>query len=218
MALASRAPVLGINLGELGFLAELEPDEAPLALPEVLAGAGWIEERLGLEAQTLTSDGAPHDEPIVGLNDAFVGRGEYARAVRVRITVDDVPFISVMGDGLIVATPTGSTAYNHAARGPILDPRLRSLVLTPVSPYLSFSSPVVLAPGSRVELEVETDWTATLTVDGQHDVLLRSGWRVRITPSGLSARFLRLRPPGEFYTALHRRLRPDHFWDQRTQQ
>ena len=218
LALQSGPPVLGVNLGELGFLAELQPPEAYLVLPEVLAGAGWVEERLGLEAQTLFSDGTPHSEPIVGLNDAFVGRGEYARVVHVRITVDEVPFTSVVGDGLIVATPTGSTAYNHAARGPILDPRLRSLVLTPVSPYLTFSSPVVLAPDSRVELEVVTDWTATLTVDGQHDVLLRSGWRVRIAPSRLRARFLRLRPAGEFYTTLHRRLRPDHFWDERPRQ
>lgn len=215
LALDSGAPVLGVNLGELGFLAELEPDEAPAALPGILAGAGWVEERLGLEALATSSDGVPYGPPILGLNDAFVGRGEYARVVHVRIAVDDVPFTSIVGDGVIVATPTGSTAYNHAARGPILDPRLRSLVVTPVSPYLTFSSPVVLAPGSRLELEVVTDWTATLTVDGQDDVLLRSGWRVRIAPSRLPARFLRLRPPGEFYTALHRRLRPDHFWDQR---
>ncbi len=218
LALESGAPVLGVNLGELGFLAELQPDEAPTALPTILAGAGWVEERLGLEAQTLTSDGVPHGEPIIGLNDAFVGRGEYARVVHVRIAVDELPFTSIVGDGVIVATPTGSTAYNHAARGPILDPRLRSLVVTPVSPYLTFASPVVLAPDSRLELEVVTDWTATLTVDGTHDVLLRSGWRVRIAPSSLPARFLRLRPPGEFYTALHRRLRPDHFWDERARQ
>jgi len=218
LALQSGAPVLGVNLGELGFLAELEPEEAPAALLGILSGAGWVEERLGLEATTISSDGAPHGEPIIGLNDAFVGRGEFARVVHLRIAVDGIPFTTIVGDGLIVATPTGSTAYNHAARGPILDPRLRSMVVTPVSPYLTFASPVVLAPDSRVEIEVTTDWTATLTVDGQHDVLLRSGQRVLIAPAPLPARFLRLRPPGEFYTALHRRLRPDHFWDERARQ
>jgi NAD+ kinase len=218
LAVDSGAPVLGVNLGELGFLAELQPEDAPAVLPQILAGAGWVEERLGLEALATSSDGVPHGEPILGLNDVFVGRGEYARVVHIRIAIDDVAFTSIVGDGLIVATPTGSTAYNHAARGPILDPRLRSLVLTPVSPYLTFSSPVVLAPDSRIELEVVTDWTATLTVDGQSDVLLRSGWRVRIVPSRRPARFLRLRPPGEFYATLQRRLRPDHFWDERARQ
>lgn len=215
LAVPVGAPVLGVNLGELGFLAELEPEDASAAIPTILEGAGWVEERLGLVAQVTTADGAPHGDPILGLNETFVGRGEFARVVRIRIAVDDIPFTSIVGDGLIVATPTGSTAYNHAARGPILDPRLRSFVLTPVSPYLSFASPVVLAPESTVELEVITDRTATLTVDGQRDVPLRNGQRVRVSPADRPARFLRLRSPSEFYSSLQARLRPDHFWEER---
>lgn len=215
LALRDEVPLLGVNLGELGFLAELSPEEAPERLQEYLSGGGRIEDRLVLRVSLRDAKpgrdraGASH----VALNDALVGRGEYARVVRVKVSVDGEPFTTCVGDGVLVATPTGSTAYNLAAGGPVLDPRLRSMVLKPLLPYLTFPHPVVLAPDSSVELEVSTDHTAAVTIDGQIDLPLGSGERVRIEADPRPSRFLRLRPPSHFYSALVRRLRPDHFWE-----
>ncbi len=213
LALPVGVPVAGVNLGELGFLAELTPDEAATRLPELLAGAGRIEERLALSVVVEGGPGQERRGPFGALNDVLVGRGELSRVVRVRVAVAGEHFTTYLGDGVLVATPTGSTAYNLAVGGPVLDPRLRSVVLAPVAPYLTFSYPVVLAPGATVEMEVSTDHIAALTVDGQIDVPLRSGQRVVVEPAGHPSRFVRLSPPDHFYRVLSRRLRPDHFWD-----
>jgi len=213
LALPAGVPVLGVNLGELGFLAELTPEEALTKLAELLAGAGWIEERLALRASVDGRPGEAVPRSLSALNDVLVGRGELSRVVRVQVAVDGERFTTYLGDGVVVATPTGSTAYSLAVGGPVLDPRLRGVVLAPVAPYLTFSYPVVLAPGAEVELEVRTDYGAALTVDGQIDVPLRSGQRVRVEPDARPSRFLRLLPPTHFYRVLSQRLRPDHFWD-----
>ena len=213
LALPADVPVVGVNLGELGFLAELTPEDAPAKLPEFLAGAGRVEERLAIRACVSGIPGAPARGPFVALNDVLVGRGELARIVRVKATINGERFTTYVGDGVLVATPTGSTAYNLAAGGPILDPRLRSLVVTPVLPYLTFSYPLVLAPDTELELEVSAAHPAAMTVDGQIDVPLRGGQLVRIAADPRPSRFLRLQPPTCFYSVLSRRLRPDHFWD-----
>ena len=216
LALASGAPILGVNLGELGFLAELSPSDSLTKLPAVLAGEGWIEERLVLSVAANDRVGQRIAGPLVALNDVFVGRGELSRVVRIRLSADGQPFTTCHGDGVLVSTPTGSTAYNLAAGGPVLDPRLRSIVLTPVNPYLTFAYPVVLAPDVGMELVVSTDHGAALTVDGQIDVPLPDGAIVRVEPHPRAARFLRLRPPSHFYRDLSGRLRPDHFWTDAT--
>ncbi len=213
LALPLGVPLLGINMGELGFLSELTPDDALARLPGILAGEGRVEERLALQASVVSSSGEPLCGPYVGLNDVLVSRGELSRVVRVKVAVEGEHFTSYLCDGVLVATPTGSTAYNLAAGGPVLDPRLRSVILTPILPYLTFSYPLVLAPDAGLELDVRTDYTAMLTVDGQVDVPLKSGQRVRVAPDPRPGRFLRLRPPTYFYGALRNRLKPDHFWD-----
>jgi NAD+ kinase len=212
MALPTDVPVFGVNLGELGFLAEVDPAESLTRLPEVLAGGGWVEERLAATATVLDESDHAVAGPFVLLNEAFVGRGELSRVVRVTVQADDERFTTCVGDGVIVATPTGSTGYNLAAGGPVVDPRLASLVFTPVNSYLSFSYPLILAPGVGVTLTVGTDHGAALTVDGQIDVALREGQRVRVEPHPRPGRFLRLRPPSHFYCDISERLRPDHFW------
>jgi NAD+ kinase len=213
VALRAGVPVLGVNLGELGFLAELTPEEALARLPELLAGAGWIEERMALRVSVQADPPELTPGPFTALNDVLVGRGELSRVVRVQVAVDGQHFTTYLGDGVLVTTPTGSTAYNLAVGGPVLDPRLRSVVVTPVAPYLTFSYPVVLQPEARVVLALGTDYVGALTVDGQIDLPLRSGQRVQVEPDGRPARFLRLLPPGQFYRVLSHRLRPDHFWD-----
>jgi NAD+ kinase len=160
--------------------------------------------------------------PLVALNDVLVGRGELSRVVRIAVSLDGVPFTTYVGDGVLVATPTGSTAYNLAAHGPIVDPRLRTTTLVPLLPYLTFPYPVVLAPDTVVELDPGTRSSADvgggearcamLSVDGQVDLGLAPGQKVRVSSDPRPSRFLRLRPPAYFYTTLTRRLRPDHFW------
>jgi NAD+ kinase len=210
-ALRAGVPVLGVNLGELGFLAELSPEQAVTVLPELLAGGGWLEERVAMEVMSTACQTAC---PLIAINDVQIGRGELSRVVKIGVRIGDTGFTSYLGDGVLVATPTGSTAYSLAAGGPVLDPRLESLVLTPLVPYLSFPYPVVLAPNTTLRLTVSTDYTAALTVDGQVDVPLRSGDVVTISQAANPVRFLRCGPPEQFYRTLTRRLRPDHFWDE----
>jgi NAD+ kinase len=212
LAILSGTPILGVNMGELGFLAELSPADAESRLPALLAGEGWVEERV---AMAVSIDGAPvSGEPLIAINDALVGRGELSRVVKVTVWIDGARFTTYLGDGLLVATPTGSTAYSLAAGGPVLDPRLSSIILTPIVPYLSFPYPVVLAPGAAVRLAVSTDYSAALTIDGQVDVPLRSGDSVTICSAAQPCRFLRCESPARFYQTLTRRLRPDHFWEE----
>lgn len=212
LAVELGVPILGVNLGELGFLAELSPDEARQDLSKFLSGQGRIEERLAARATLIDEDGS-EGESFVFLNDLLLGRGALSRVVRVSLTIDSQHFTTYVGDGLLVATPTGSTAYNVALGGPVVDPRLRSLIVSPVAPYLTFAHPVVLAPNSEIELCFTVDSIGALTIDGQIDRPFRLGQRLQIASVAKPARFLRASPPRHFYDALARRLRPDHFWD-----
>lgn len=142
------------------------------------------------------------------LNDAFVGRGARGRAVHLRVHVDGGELASYVADGLIVATPTGSTAYALAAGGPILPPELRNILLVPVAPHLSMERPVVLAEGVTVRLTVAGRRPAVLTVDGQTAAELRNQDVVSVEASPHVARFARVRERTYFYRSLVKRLVP----------
>ncbi|MBI2940803.1 MAG: NAD(+)/NADH kinase [Chloroflexi bacterium] len=203
-------PIVGVNLGELGFLAELDPDTVVERLPDFLTGGGWIEERLVLRAEVVRHDAEPLT--FAALNDVYVGRGTLSRVVRVRTTINDARFTTYFGDGLIVATPTGSTAYNLAAGGPVVDPQLALMVITPVAPYLAFRHPLVVPGDACIELEPFSDGPIGLTIDGQIDLTIESGQRVRVTRDPKPSYFLRSQPPTYFYLTLTQRLKPDRFW------
>ena len=127
--------------------------------------------------------------------------------MRLQVNLDGTPFTTYACDGLIVASPTGSTAYALAAGGPILPPTLRNMILVPIAPHLSLDKPVVLAPTSVVEVRVSTDHQAILTVDGQNETTLKSDDVVRIAASERSAQLARVQPPEYFYQTLMTRLR-----------
>ncbi|MCX6020935.1 MAG: NAD(+)/NADH kinase [Chloroflexi bacterium] len=216
MALPRIVPVLGVNFGRLGFLAELQPEEAAARIPELLAGHGRIEERAMVEVSihrpevAVTENGqerlTPPEGPLTALNDIVVAR--YAgRPVYIEVTVDGHLLNIYRCDGVIVSTATGSTGYNLSAGGPILHPESQNLVLTPVAPHLSLSNSLVLAPGSVVDLRVHTDHLALLSVDGQLDVPLQEGDHLIVRRSPHVARFLRVGPPGLFFQHLMDRLR-----------
>ena len=182
-------PILGVNLGNLGFLAEVAPDEQSEALERVLRGDLRIEERMRLEAVT-ERDGAEVGR-YLGLNDAVISRGELSRMVHLETYTDDVFVATYRGDGLIVSTPTGSTAYSLSAGGPILLPGFDAFILTPICPHTLTQRPVVLPETCQIEIRVTTrDGGAQLTVDGQSGLTLEDGDRVVVRRSAHPVRFV----------------------------
>jgi NAD+ kinase len=202
---ANRAdvPLLGVNVGRLGFLTETVPEEAPDVLESFLEGDIDVQERLALVAE---AEGAPWDEPQWALNEVIVEKTARHRLVTLAAFVGEDPVTTFSADGVIVATPTGSTAYSFSARGPIVSPWLQCLVLTPVSPHMLFDRPLVLAPDEHVVLEVKGVEPGLLSADGRPGLELPIGSRVRIRRADRPARFLRRKESETFYSLLRRKF------------
>jgi NAD+ kinase len=195
--------VLGVKVGRLGFLTEVAPEEAPSLLDTWMAGGGRIDERMALVAE---AEGAPWSEPQWALNEVIVEKGVRHRVVRLGATVNEDHVTTFSADGVIVASPTGSTAYSFSARGPIVSPRLPCLVLTPVSAHMVFDRAIVLAPDERVTLEVREEESALLSADGRPGLELPVGARVSIRRSDRPARLLRREVTESFYSLLRRKF------------
>jgi NAD+ kinase len=196
-------PILAINLGRVGFLSEMAPEQFDARA--VVEGRYWIEERAMLHA-VWSRDGRLLGESEA-LNDVVIGRGKLARVIRLTTYIDGDYLKTFVADGAIVATATGSTAYVFATGGPILAPEVKTLVLVPIAPYLSQLKSLVLPEGSRVLFRLDTDHDAILTVDGQIDVELRNGDEVLVQASKNIARFARFQLRTYFYSTLVDRLR-----------
>ncbi|HMK09759.1 MAG TPA: NAD(+)/NADH kinase [Anaerolineales bacterium] len=201
---ASQVPILGINFGRFGFLTEVRPEEWRPVLERVLSGDYWIERRMMLRAVHRRLRGEPNSWDV--LNECVVGRGEVARPVHLTAEIDGRYLTTYVADGLIAATPTGSTAYALAAGGPILPPTLRNILLVPVAPHLSIDRAIVLDEGSAVRVTVHTDHQATLSVDGHPPERMADGDAVEVRASEYSATFVRLQDPGYFYRNLTSRM------------
>lgn len=182
-------PLLGANLGSLGYLTEVVPEQLDMALDRYFHGAEgdtwWFDERLMLDVSV---GGRPVGR---ALNEAVIEKHEAGHTVRLLARIDGEPFTHYAADGLIVATPTGSTAYSLSARGPIVSPRHRAILLTPVSPHMMFDRTLVLDPTEVVEVEVSGHRKADLAVDGQYIQTLGDGDVVKCTSSEATARFVR---------------------------
>jgi len=198
--------ILGINLGRMGFLTEAEPDGWHEILPRVLAGDYWVEERMMLRATVGAQRAAPQQGDA--LNDVVVGQGAVSRVVRLEVRVDGDLLTTYVADALIVATPTGSTAYALAAGGPIMPPQQRNILLVPVAPHLSLDRAVVLAEGACVEVGVRGHSPAVLTLDGETLAELSAGDTIKVETSPHVARFARVRERDYFYRTLMARLVP----------
>ena len=205
LACLSHTPVLGINLGTLGFLAEMEPAEVPERIPPLVRGDYWVEERIMLQIEHW------RDGERLGtyqaLNEAVVGRRALSRVVRVATRLNDQELTTYTADGVLVATPTGSTAYSHAAGGPILHPEVHSLILTPICAHPTTSGSIVVPANTVVELTARTDHEAALSIDGQEDMPMRDGDVAVMSTSPHRARFLRNQKRDYFYETLLRKLR-----------
>ncbi len=195
----SRVPILGVNLGRIGFLIQVEKEEWREYFDKLLNGEAWIENRMMLYAEHIRSG------EVMGswnaLNEVVVGRGQTLRPVRLSASVDGRHLTSYVADGLIASTATGSTAYALAAGGPILPPELRNILLVPIAPHLSVDRAVVLAEGSTVSI-LNNGENAVLSVDGQPSITLMEDDRVDVRAAEVTAQFVRFGDPGYFYRNL----------------
>jgi NAD+ kinase len=197
-------PILGVNLGRLGFLTDVDTRAFFANLDRIVEGDWRLEERVMVRGEYTGEDG---DLAVYhGLNDIYVSRRAPGRPIYVDLAIDCARVAVYRCDGIIVSTPTGSTGYSLAAGGPILVPTEHHLVLTPVSAHLALARSIVLQPQTEVEMLVTSDHGATLSVDGQEDVPLASGTRVRARMSEHVTRFARLRAPESFYAELAEKL------------
>jgi NAD+ kinase len=185
-------PIIGVNVGQMGYLTDIEPAGTRAALERFLAGERHVEERMLLQV-TVERAGHPTEEHLV-FNEAVLEKTPMGHTVRLAVDVDGQFFTTYAADGLIVATPTGSTAYSFSARGPIVAPTHRALVLTPVSPHMLFDRSLVLDPAARLRLVVQGHRAATLSVDGRNLGELDEGDHITCTAAERSARLVTFGP------------------------
>lgn len=201
LAAPQGAPVVGVNLGQLGFLAELSPLDVPQQLSRILDGEGWMEERMMLRTSVQAAGLA-----VDALNDSVVSRGPLPRAVRIDVHIDGALFTTYVADGVIVATPTGSTAYSLALGGPIIEPSVHSILITPVAGHLTVVRSLVVPPVAKIGLTFHSREPGTVSIDGQIDIPVQEGDTIEVSASPFVARFVRLQPRGYFYRSLVQRL------------
>jgi len=197
-------PILGVNLGGFGFLAEVNGPEVERALHRLLEGDFRLDERMMLRAR-VEHEGRTSQE-FLALNDIVITKSGYARLVKLRTFVNNEHLATHLADGLIVATPTGSTAYSLSAGGPIVHPAVEGLVLTPICAHTLNGRAVVVSAGDTIVIQVEpVGAPPILTVDGQEGYPLQPGDEVRVERSPLHTRLVRL-GPGGFYSLLRAKL------------
>ena len=199
-------PILGTAMGKLGFMTELPPEVACEGLKEVLEGSYWVDERLmlmakigGRNGQTDTSVGGEH---LLALNEVVVTRGSTVRVVHIDVKVDQAPLVRYVADGVIVATPTGSTAYSLAAGGPVLAPNVPAMLIVPVAAHLTPLRSIVVPPTSRVDLTPSADQPAVLVLDGQTQINLEHEQHVSVEVAREKTLFARTGKQSRFYETL----------------
>ena len=190
-SLEHETPVLGVNLGNLGFLTEIRRHELYPALIHVMEGKFDIEERALLDVVHKTADGEQTTYRV--LNDAVINKSALARIVELTLEVDGRRVASYRSDGLIISTPTGSTAYNLSANGPIVSPTLPVVVVTPICPHTLSQRPIVVPESSTVDVTLVTDEEDVyLTLDGQEGTTMKAGDTVSVQRSESVVRLVRV--------------------------
>lgn len=191
LAAPKGVPILGVNVGLLGYLNEVESAQLDLSLDRLVRGEYALDERMMLSIEVHAAAGEQATPgPLVGLNEVVVEKSEPGHTIRLQVSIDGEPFTSYAADGLIVATPTGSTAYALSARGPIVSPRLQALLLTPVSPHMLFDRTLVLHPSEVVRFDVIGHRPVVLAVDGRPSGRLQEGDALVVAPAARPARLI----------------------------
>jgi NAD+ kinase len=196
----SNIPILGINMGHFGFLMEVRQPQWRDVLGPLLEGNYWLEKRMMLCAEKWRGDEKIGAWDV--LNEVVVSRGQVVRPVQLTASIDGRFLTTYVADGLIAATPTGSTGYAMAAGGPILPPELRNILLVPVAPHLSIDRAIVLAEGSYVSITVKTEYQAVMSIDGQPPIPVQNEDRVEARAGDHTVKFIRFQDPGYFYRNL----------------
>ncbi len=185
-------PIVGVNFGSLGFLTEITLPELYPSLESVLAGTAQIEERMMLRSRTLRA-GAVHAERLA-LNDVVITKGALSRIIDLEVEIGGRPIMRVRADGLIVGSPTGSTAYNLAAGGPILHPEVDAVLLTPIAPHMLTNRPVVVPASSEIRVKPAVNGSNEemfVTIDGQSGHALQSADEICITQADRPLKLIR---------------------------
>ena len=202
-AASIRVPVLGVKVGRLGFLTEVEPAGAADLILRAVAGDAPVEERLAVVGE---AHGGRSFEPQWAMNEIMVEKHARHRLVRLRVEIDHEYLTTFSADGVIVATPTGSTAYSFSARGPIVAPSVDVLVVTAVAPHMVFDRSFVLGPEQTVTLEVVGDEAGLLSADGRASIELPVGSAVLIRRADEPARFVRRPDAAPFVTRVREKF------------
>lgn len=197
----SGVPTLGVNLGRVGFLAKVEIADLERALDQVASGDFTIEDRFRIAATLIRRNGERDEQAC--LNEVVVARGTRVRMIQVEVEVSGSHLATWVADGVVVATPTGSTAYSFSAGGSILDPRLRNMIITPVAAYLSALGSVVAGEDHVVRLALrQASSGATISIDGQWDLPMEVGETVEVRALPAPLRMVQLSGSTPFYDLL----------------
>jgi NAD+ kinase len=196
-------PILGVNLGSLGFLTQLTPDKLEDALERVVKGDYKIDERMMLKTEVL--DETSLESPYA-LNDVVVDKGNVSRVIYISLYANNEYICSYTADGLIISTPTGSTAYSLAVGGPILTQTMQAIIVSPISPFSLTSRPLIFPPDSILEIKIRSEHgNAMLTIDGQIATKFCPTGSIRVSRANHFAKLIRLEE-NSFYDILRRKL------------
>ncbi len=177
MIVPHETPIIGINLGEFGYLAEVQVEEIEKRVNDLIQKNFSIQERMMLEVTT----GKPVEQTFYALNDVVIDRGGFSRIVKLKTSINDTYLNIFYADGMIVSTPTGSTGYSLSAGGPILDPSIEGIIINPISPHMLANRPLVIADDSIIEIEATSlAGVFLVSVDGQEAMKLDSGRKVQV--------------------------------------
>jgi NAD+ kinase len=204
-------PILGVNVGKVGFLSKMEKDQLETVLGQLKAGQFRLEHRLMLEARIFPAGGATGGQVHLALNEAAIVRGAHARVMRVVVRVSDSLVARYTCDGVVVASPTGSTGYSFSAGGPIVEPTSRNLIVTPIAAYLTPLRSSVVGPQHHVTVQVEAAHDALVSIDGRDEIALEVGDVVEVQAREKPIDFIQPQGADEFWDLLRKKatLLPD---------
>jgi NAD+ kinase len=205
-AVETGTPLLGVNVGKVGFLSMVESDGLDRVLGQLVAGEYTIEERMGLEGRILRGGRDGAGERYVALNDVVVARGSLARVCRLDVSIDNSHLATFIADGLVVASPTGSTGYSFSAGGPIVAPATRNLIVTPIAGYLSAIRSIVVEPTRVVRCKVQDAFEALVSIDGREDIPIAVGDVVEVRAIDAPIRFVQPNGAVQFWDLVRHKV------------
>jgi len=206
LASLKNIPVFGINLGGLGFLTQIGTDELETCLDRLFRGEYFIEERMMLECSIKRKDNKGMNK-FISLNDIVIGKGAFARLVCLATYVNDYYVITYSADGLVLSTSTGSTAYSLSAGGPIINPKIKCMLVTPICPHTLSARPLIIGENDRVRIDLESvDEEVMLTIDGQVGFSLKYKDEVTVKKSRHKTKLITFKEKN-FYTILREKLK-----------